>query len=137
MTTATIQSIESKTKAMVGNSFLVNATHHKVASFRISEDRLLIATDKKIFEVDTVNALKLIESFLPADNDPPTIPAVEIKALAGAGEIKDIIMDNIRQLKGNPAFIPQAQAINESVKVLVDVAKTEVQMLDLMHKIRS
>lgn len=137
MTTAAIQAVETRLKDMVGRSFMVNSVTQKVANFRISDDKLMIATDKKFFDVDLVNAVKVLDMFLPTDDEPVSLPVVEVKALGSAGEIKDIIMDNIRQLRGNPAYIPQAQAINESVKVLVEVAKTEVQMLDIMHKIKS
>ena len=115
---------------------MVNSVTHKVANFRIAGEKLMIATDKKFFEVDIVHGPRTLEMFLPTDPEPPTIPAVEVKALGSAGEIKEIIMDNIRQLRSNPAYIQQAQAINESVKVLVEVAKTEVQMLDLMNKLK-
>ena len=137
MTTAVIQSIENQLKSMVGKSYMVNTVTHKVANFRISDEKLMIATDKKFFEVDLIHANKTIEMFLLTEEEFHPVEVSPIKSLAGTGEIKDIIMDNIRQLKNNPAFIPQAQAINESVKVLVDVAKTEVQMLEVMHKIRS
>lgn len=137
MTTAAVQSLEGQLKQMVGKSFLVNTITHKVANFRIDHEKLMIVTDKRFFEVDIVNANKTLEMFLATEDELPLTPTLEVKALGSAGELKDIIMDNIRQLKNNPAFIPQAQAINDSVKVLVDVAKTEVQMLDVIHKLRS
>lgn len=136
MTTAAIQSVETKLKDMVGRSFMVNSVTYKVANFRIADDKIMIATDKKFFDIGLANAVKVLDMFLPTDDEHLPLPVVEVKALGSAGEIKDIIMDNIRQLRGNPAYIPQAHAINESVKVLVEVAKTEVQMLDIMHKIK-
>lgn len=137
MTTTAIQSIESRVRDMVGKSFLVNTITHKISNFRIADEKLLIVTDKRFFEVDLVNAPKTLEMFLETEDEHLPVQTFEVKALGSAGEIKDIIMENIRKLKGNPEYIPQAQAINESVKVLVDVAKTEVLMLDLMHKIKS
>jgi len=44
-----------------------------------------------------------------------------------ASELTNIIMDNIKKVKEDPSFIPQAEAINSGVKTIIDIAKTQIE----------
>lgn len=46
-----------------------------------------------------------------------------------AGKLSDIIMNCIDKLQTDPNYISQAEAINSQVKSLIDLGKSEVEML--------
>ncbi|WP_392471280.1 hypothetical protein ACF3OC_07905 [Sphingobacterium cellulitidis] len=47
-------------------------------------------------------------------------------------ELTRIIMDNIKKVKEDPSFIPQAEAINSGVKTIIDIAKTQVDAFKVL-----
>lgn len=47
-------------------------------------------------------------------------------------ELREILMDNIRKVQADKEFIPQAAAINEQLKSIIDMRKTEVDVLKLL-----
>lgn len=49
----------------------------------------------------------------------------------------DILMDNIQRVQDNPAYIPQAQAIADQVKEIINLAKVEVEMLKAVQSFKN
>lgn len=49
-------------------------------------------------------------------------------------DTKDIVLENIRRLQGDRGaeFIPQAQQINKEVHTIIDLAKTEIELIKVM-----
>lgn len=140
MTTTAIQNLETRLRSMVDKTFMVNTICYKVMNYSIQEEHVLIGTDKKVFSIDRANAFKAIEMFLPADPEPQfhSPPAkVEMQSLAGTSELRDILMDNIRKVREDKTFIPQAQAVSDSVKTIIELAKTEIQMHETLFKINN
>lgn len=157
MTTASIGALNAKLKGMIGKTYVMNAIHYKIHNCRMVGDKVEIVTDRRFFDYDLNKAAEALQHFmevagaeepvvsraavvvekqqpvsLPEKPQPLVLPAVQ--ALSDTAELKDIVMDNIKQLKSNSAYIPQAQAINESIKVLVEMAKTEIQYINLVQK---
>ncbi|MDB5240077.1 MAG: hypothetical protein JWP57_702 [Spirosoma sp.] len=142
MTTQSLQKLEDRIRDMVGKTFLVNAVSHKVLSFRIDDDKLLIVSDKKWFPaMDVQHSGKFLETFLEADEEPghacpATLPATVLPqpaALQSSAELKDIMMDNIRKVQADQEYIPQASEIANQVKTLIDLAKTEIAYNRIMR----
>lgn len=48
---------------------------------------------------------------------------------SNANAIAKTILENIQRVKDDPKFIPQAEAINSQLKTLVDLGKSEIEML--------
>lgn len=50
------------------------------------------------------------------------------------GQCKDILMDNIKKLQGEDGakFIPQAQEIKHNVSSVIDLAKTEIELIKVI-----
>lgn len=140
MSTAAIQTFESRLQGMVGKTYMFNTNCFKVQNYQFIEGKLLIGTDKKIFPIEIENVHRVLDMFLETDQEEtPTGHQVkfEMKSLSGAAEIKDILMANIKSVQENKDYIPQAVAVNDTVKTLLDFAKTEIQMYDIMYKINS
>lgn len=49
-------------------------------------------------------------------------------------EIKLTLMETLRKVKADPSYIPQAKAVTEVVRSLVDIQKNEIQFLNVMNK---
>lgn len=130
MTTQSIQKLEDRVNGMIGKAYLVNAVTHKILSFRIDEEKLLIVSDKKWFPaIEVANSSKLLETFLETESEPETLPAQVIAqpvALQASGELKNIILENIRKVQADKEYIPQANEVGNQIKTLIDLAKTEI-----------
>ncbi|MGE4345917.1 MAG: hypothetical protein AB7D46_00740 [Flavobacteriaceae bacterium] len=50
------------------------------------------------------------------------------------GEVKETLLEILRKVKEDKAYIPQAQAVCGVVNQLVNVQKTEIQMLNILNK---
>ncbi|PPL04924.1 hypothetical protein [Parapedobacter indicus] len=48
-------------------------------------------------------------------------------------ELKNTLLDTISRLKRDKDFVPQASAINDAVKTIIDLAKVEVEMIKVMR----
>lgn len=61
----------------------------------------------------------------------PEVTGVVTSISNNASELSQLLMSNIRRLKEDPKFIPQAEAINSQVKTLIDLGKTELEAMKL------
>lgn len=52
-------------------------------------------------------------------------------------ELSDILKDNIRKVQSDPAYIPQAQAIADQVKEIINLAKVEVEMVKAVSSLKN
>lgn len=49
-------------------------------------------------------------------------------------DLVDILMNNINQVKRNPAFIPQAKAINNDVNSIIHIQRLKLEMVKHLKK---
>ena len=64
----------------------------------------------------------------------PENKIVVFQPTAESKEVKETLMDTLKKLKENKDYIPQAEAICQVVSQIVNVQKTEIQMLQLLNK---
>ena len=65
------------------------------------------------------------------------IPEQKLKIFEPTKEnetVKEALLDTLKKVKSDPSYIPQAQAICEVVNQIVNVQKTEIQMLNILQK---
>ncbi|MPR36649.1 hypothetical protein [Salmonirosea aquatica] len=69
MTTATIQRIEQKIQDMIGLTFLFmqDPDPHTILNYDLRNNRLIISSDRRMFNFEAKNALKLLEAFRPVE----------------------------------------------------------------------
>lgn len=63
-----------------------------------------------------------------AKNMPQAFPSV---IAANSTKLAELIMQNIEKVKDNPAYIPQAEAVNSQIKSMIELGKAEIEM----HKV--
>ncbi|MBD2753727.1 hypothetical protein [Spirosoma validum] len=129
MTTQSIQKLEDRLKDMVGKTYLVKAVSHKILSFRIDDDKLLIVSDKKWFPaVEVQHSQKLLEQFLETEPEDEVLPAAPVQSaiLSAVPDLKAILLDNIKKVQEDKGYIPQANTIAKQVNTLLNMVNTEI-----------
>lgn len=154
MTTETIQLIEKKASEMTGQRYMFNGTGeaYTVKNTTVVNSRLLINTDKKLFDVELEHAMKLLNEFhsgvpvaidaehrevAPFQTTSATVYQAphQVQSLTGVQALKDIIMNNIERVKADKEYVPQAAAVNDSLKTLIELAKVEIKALELQERL--
>lgn len=158
----TTRDLEPQLKQMLFRKYSVNGIIYNILDYKISDLKVEIVTDIKTFNVLHIKLQYMLDIFIEvadslvpkmeeepeADQDPAVegdyevvVPIVnekpKIEALSATAELKNILMDNIRKLSKDRTYIHQSAAINDTVKTIIEVAKTEIQAQELvikMHK---
>ena len=115
---------------MKNKLWLYKSQYHKISSYRINENRLLIATDKTVleFDFDDKNGSldEIVKQFLPVEeNDKMVILSKTFKNMPNLAET---LLKNIEKIKKDKDFIPQANAIKSQVDSILNLAKLELQI---------
>jgi hypothetical protein len=120
---------------MPGKTFFFEQIEETIANYEFEGPRCLIHTNKQTHNFLWADGRQYLKRFLP-------IPAQDIAPVGpqlGANytpvlstdlmhTIKDTILANIEGVKKDRAFVPQANAINNSVRSLIELVKAEVTL---------
>lgn len=126
---------EKKLRGMMNKRFRYGQSELTVLDYDYNEEkgRIYVYTDRKQEPYDRPadEAMSFLDQFEPIDN--PTLQVV-VKGLMLSESnlgitLKDVLLENIEKIKNDAGYIPQAEAINNNVKSLIDLAKTEVAYL--------
>lgn len=123
--------LEEKLKSMVNKIWMHNAILHKLLSFKITEDEVILVTDKKWITIPLKKINFELESFLPTAEENEFENKITVFQPDNKQSMKEVIADNIKRLQTNPAFISQAKEINNQVKTMVSMAKLELAILQM------
>lgn len=121
--------IEDQLNKLKGKDYLIKGDQHTFLRFQVGDAETKITTDKKDFSVknsetqDFINNMMEVEShaLIRTSDYAPPVPKQHV-------ELSGILMDNIRRLQESPDFIPQANAINEQAKSMIDLCKAEIEL---------
>lgn len=131
--------IEATLTGMVGKNYTYNRRKVTVLRFEIKEKviRIVCATEDITILVedfqDTMsrflpdNTPIISHDHKPVVAPPSAVPQTIIRT--SGGELKELVMDNIRKIQRDKEYIPQAIEINNQVKTLIDLAKTEIELI--------
>lgn len=132
---------------MIGKAFIYQKKEYRFVSYEIKETVIKITTETDPIVILTEDAADVQNLLLIVEEKPaimatqnPSGSSVQVGYHNGsqmatsiigqhAGSLAEIIMGNISKIQTDPTFIPQAEATNNQIKTLIDVAKTEVEML--------
>lgn len=131
--------IETVLEKMIGKQFSYNGNAHRFFRFRCEETEFFITTDKADLNVDNSDAEKFFSNCLPIADDAhlPTTVKQQTTIQQTSSKLSKIIFGNIEKLKEDASYIPQAQAINEQLKSMVDLGKAEIEMMKLQVMLRN
>jgi len=128
--------IKRKLEDMTGKSFLFNAREIRINSFQINDDLIIVAADKDIFTWSSDEALDRIREFMPIEKE-SEIDSKDLMVMPDRKQLtslKDVIMDNIEQVKKDRTYVQQANAVNKSISTLINVANLELQYIKMFKK---
>ncbi len=139
---------KEKLVAMVGNEFLFETTRENliINNWNFQDEQLILNTSKGDYSCVFTDIDEFLKKFLPVEAE--SSASTELLAennqqtgslVFGGGvllELKNTVMESIRKVKDNKEYIPQATAINEGVKQIVELAKTEIAFMETVHKLK-
>ena len=76
-------------------------------------------------------------STVPQTMTDGSMPATQLEGYTPSPEnaiIKNSLMDALKRVQGDPNYIPQAKSIIEISGALIDIQKTEIQMIQITRK---
>jgi len=127
--------LEKKLDEMVGNTYMYNTKNYKILKYYMDNGSTTFATDKDLINIKTEDLKKEIERFLPVDEEGSTAVTVLGRDKSELNELVTLVKNNIKSIKADPKNIPAAKAVNDSVKLIIEVAKLEINAVKLSRKI--
>lgn len=133
--------INEKIDGMINKPFLYKNQAYLIKSYSFNEQSSVISitTDKEVIKLIFTTASEELAKFthlqVPAAQEPTQNNRfVSILANGNATELQKILMDNIKKVQNSKSYIDQANEINNNVKTIIDIAKTEVAMINAINK---
>ncbi len=131
--------MEKVLTGMKGKVYRYKNERHHILRYSISHV-VKIITDRSDITIMMDDFQQVISTF----HEVPESEAVQVMGATGLQhqtvinssgiELKNTLMDSIRELKRNKGYTAQASAINETVKTIIDLAKVEVEMIKVMRQ---
>ena len=140
-----MEKISDKTRkqleTLVGKKIYFNKQMMKFESFKEVNDNICIATSARIFQFypfEVEEQFLNIISYEKKDGTlahPADITGALITLPAENSTIKDTLLEVIKKIKEDPGFLPQAKGVCEAINTMVNVQKTEIEMIKLQKDI--
>lgn len=117
----------------IGKSFLYMGNQITINNYTEKNGKISIATQTGFIDIKTEELTEFIDSLEPVSNElsVQVIPQMQINSSV-VGQLKDVLMDNIKKLQADKSFLEQACEINNQVKSFIDLAKAEIEMVKLI-----
>lgn len=130
-------------------AYLYNSYPVKVLSFKFDGEYCTVATSGPWITRPNVQMLKVLNEFLETEADGDYLPATidkessgegkfqipKVETLANFPELSRILMDNIKKVQEDRAYVEQAQQVSLSVKMVIELAKTEIEAVRTVNDI--
>lgn len=122
--------LEERLQSMLNKTWMYMANKYKMLSFRITDDKVQIVTDKKWFEFPLKRINLELDNFLPVDEEKPGFPlALQIQ---NQESLLKLLHNNIELIQKDPTRIREVKEINSQVKTILDVFKTQMMFLRML-----
>ena len=123
--------IEDRLQSMTGKTYMYNTIHHKILTYQIKSDEVTIVTDKKWIVIPLTKINAELEQFLPIEFEKEAVIYVTLFGKENKQSLKEVVMENIKKLQTDTAYISQAKAVNEQIKTMIAMAKLEIETIKL------
>lgn len=123
--------LEEKLKQMVNKTWMYKTRNIKLLSFKINAELVTLVTDVEWIDVPIRKINQKLSEFLPVNVPVDSDMGAIIFKGNGKASLKDLIYENIEEIKRDPSYIPKAKALNEQVKTVIEMAKLELQIKNL------
>lgn len=123
-------------KQMIGNVYRYEGGIVTVHDVEISEPFGILKTDTGDIKISLDDIDGELSFFsLKKDNEMvrnPIVMGMVSQSGAMYAQLQDTLLDTIKKVQENKEYIPQASAINETMKSIIDLEKVKVQTLQLL-----
>ena len=131
------QKMLNRLVSIKGRSFMYRADTIHVVDYRPEGGKVTIVTDKKWFDFSYEKIEGFLNELLPveqdAENERGMLMVRQAKTTTSSiNELRTVLMNSIEQVQKSKDYIPQAQEINSNVKSIIDIAKTEIEVLKIL-----
>ena len=135
--------LKDRLDAMIGKTFAYQDKNIKITKYKdVGGTNVVIFIDgrpRNFFNNEVPAFLNELYEPLPEPlkGNQIAIPKKELSVYeptAENQEVKATLLDTLKKVKDDPDYIPQAQAICGVVNQIVQVQKTEIQMLNIIKK---
>jgi hypothetical protein len=122
---------------MIGKMFLYMGTEYLVKEIaKVETDLYRLVTDKRIIRLTWS---ELQSDFMPVMTTKEKSTGVVLYRglqleTAQLKDLGNVLMENIRKVQANAAYIGQAKSINESARTLIDLKRTQIEMVKLVKE---
>lgn len=119
--------VSERLQKLEGKTWMYNGALHEVAITRVTADGFDVATNRAFmsFRIDDID--RVMREFLPVADEVER-GVVLSREVFPVQAVVSTIMEGIEKLKGNPEFIPRAEAINRSAQTIINMAKVIVDV---------
>jgi hypothetical protein len=130
-------------KNLVGKKIFYFAKDYEVLAVYDNGTNITVATDKKMFtieqnkvvdfykSVEIIGEVKSVQKIQATETAMETAKAIDKSKL---NSLTDILFESIKKIKEDKEYIPQADSINSQAKTIIDIAKTEIEMIKLLRQ---
>lgn len=121
---------------MIGNTYEFEGETILITDVRIKGNIASLITDKEVVELPMDGLDDYLPEFkLKKTNHLVKNPEV-VEMVMGSGnmysQIQQTLLDSIQKIQADKEYIPQAIAINDTIKQVIDLEKVKIQTLQLL-----
>lgn len=126
--------LADKLNNMKNKTWMYNTRLHKILNFKVTETEVQIVTDKDwlTFSITKINTA--LDQFLPANEEKQNVTSIALFQGNGKPALKDLVLENIENIKKDVNYIPKAKALNEQIKTMIEMAKLEIEYKKLAER---
>lgn len=121
---------------MIGNTYEYEGRKHLIYEIRTKGNIASLVTDKDVIELPLDGLDDYLDDFVFIKSN-QLIKSPEILEMVTStgsvyGQLQTTLLDSIEKIKSDKNYVEQAQAINETVKQIIDMEKVKIQTLQLL-----
>jgi len=130
------EKLKEKLDKMLNQTWLYNTRLHQLLSYKIDDKSVTIVTDRDWLTFRIGDMERKLKEFLEVEQDDEFEgdkgkQMILFKANESFSGLEKTILDNIKKLKEDNDFIKQANAINQSANTLINLMKTQIELVKL------
>ena len=138
--------IKNKLDAIVGKSFNYNGENIKIEKYKeVNLSNTVIFTDRRSINFLNSEIPEFLENLYQplekkVEENQVLLPKHELSVFEPTKEngiVKATLLETLQKVKEDPSYIPQAEAVCAVVSQIVNVQKTEIQMLKILKAKRN
>ena len=124
-------SIPEMIKNVIDRTVIINGKEITVHDYEIATTYVLLKTKQGPQKMSVEDFRKWYQSLetLPAEKPKSNDMAIANNIFP---DLQQILMDNIEKVKSNKGYIPQAAEINKNVNSIINLARTQIDMMKQM-----